>query len=164
MGLLDDAIREHLELKRLRGADPGEVIREEHEALGPVVYGGEHAPEATDAGWDEGDENLEPEVASETPSDAAEVTDDDPFDRLLPDSLDQDEDEHLDDGEDEPEAEPRAASSDPVAPLAGEQETAEVDMQAMLDLDGDDDPNALQFEDDDDELGWDEPADREQRD
>jgi len=36
MGMLDDAIREHLELKRLRGADPGEVAREEHDALGPV--------------------------------------------------------------------------------------------------------------------------------
>jgi hypothetical protein len=33
MGLLDDAIREHLELKRRRGADPGEVAREQHEAL-----------------------------------------------------------------------------------------------------------------------------------
>jgi len=27
MGLLDDAIRDHLELKRRRGADPGEVAR-----------------------------------------------------------------------------------------------------------------------------------------
>ncbi len=36
MGLLDDAIREHLELKRLRGADPGVVAREEQDALGPV--------------------------------------------------------------------------------------------------------------------------------
>ncbi len=36
MGLLDDAIREHLELKRLRGADPGDVAREEQDALGPV--------------------------------------------------------------------------------------------------------------------------------
>jgi hypothetical protein len=33
MGLLDDAIREHLELKRRRGADPAEVAREQHEAL-----------------------------------------------------------------------------------------------------------------------------------
>jgi len=39
MGLLDDAIREHLELKRRRGADPGEVAREEAEALGPVQRG-----------------------------------------------------------------------------------------------------------------------------
>ncbi|MEA2208677.1 MAG: hypothetical protein QOF54_1154 [Solirubrobacteraceae bacterium] len=36
MGLLDDAIREHLELKRRSGADPGEVAREQHEALDPV--------------------------------------------------------------------------------------------------------------------------------
>jgi len=34
MGLLDDAIREHLELKRLNGADPGDVARSEREALG----------------------------------------------------------------------------------------------------------------------------------
>jgi hypothetical protein len=39
MGLLDDAIREHLELKRRRGADPGEVAREQHEALDPVERG-----------------------------------------------------------------------------------------------------------------------------
>ncbi|MGA8365404.1 MAG: hypothetical protein WB709_12930 [Solirubrobacteraceae bacterium] len=36
MGLLDDAIREHLELKRLRGADPGLVSREESEVFGPA--------------------------------------------------------------------------------------------------------------------------------
>ncbi|HWH93561.1 MAG TPA: hypothetical protein VNT03_06845 [Baekduia sp.] len=36
MGLLDDAIREHLDLKRRRGADPSEIAREEAEALGPV--------------------------------------------------------------------------------------------------------------------------------
>jgi hypothetical protein len=36
MGLLDDAIREHLELKRRRGADPVEVARAEQDALGPV--------------------------------------------------------------------------------------------------------------------------------
>jgi hypothetical protein len=36
MGLLDDAIREHLDLRRQRGADPGEIERLEREALGPV--------------------------------------------------------------------------------------------------------------------------------
>lgn len=36
MGLLDEAIREHLDLKRRRGADPTEVERAEREALGPV--------------------------------------------------------------------------------------------------------------------------------
>jgi hypothetical protein len=39
MGLLDDAIREHLDLKRRRGADPSEIAREESEALGPVRRG-----------------------------------------------------------------------------------------------------------------------------
>jgi hypothetical protein len=36
MGLLDDAIREHLDLKRRRGGDPVEIERAEQEALGPV--------------------------------------------------------------------------------------------------------------------------------
>jgi len=36
MGFLDDAIREHLELKRRRGADPADIERAEREALGPV--------------------------------------------------------------------------------------------------------------------------------
>ena len=39
MGLLDDAIREHLELKRRRGADAGDISRQESEALGPVSAG-----------------------------------------------------------------------------------------------------------------------------
>lgn len=39
MGLLDDAIREHLDLKRRHGADPTEIEREEREALGPVRRG-----------------------------------------------------------------------------------------------------------------------------
>jgi hypothetical protein len=36
MGLLDDAIREHLELKRRRGADPAEVARAQRDALDPA--------------------------------------------------------------------------------------------------------------------------------
>jgi hypothetical protein len=36
MGLLDDAIREHMELKRLRGGDPTVIAQQEHDALGPV--------------------------------------------------------------------------------------------------------------------------------
>lgn len=36
MGTLDEAIREHLELKRRAGADPGEVAKQEREAFGPV--------------------------------------------------------------------------------------------------------------------------------
>ena len=36
MGLLDDAIRQHLDLKRRHGADPGDVAKLEHEVFGPV--------------------------------------------------------------------------------------------------------------------------------
>jgi hypothetical protein len=39
MGLLDDAIREHLELKRRHGAAEDEVRRQEQEALGPPRRG-----------------------------------------------------------------------------------------------------------------------------
>lgn len=39
MGLLDDAIREHLELKKRRGADTAEVARQEQEAFGPPRRG-----------------------------------------------------------------------------------------------------------------------------
>jgi hypothetical protein len=41
MGLLDDAIREHLDLKRRRGGDPAEIERAERDALGPVRRGPE---------------------------------------------------------------------------------------------------------------------------
>jgi hypothetical protein len=53
MGLLDDAIREHLELKRLRGADPGMVASEEHEAFGPA--GGDESTNADDDSATHGD-------------------------------------------------------------------------------------------------------------
>jgi hypothetical protein len=36
MGVLDDAIREHLALKRLHGASDEEIAKEEAEALGPA--------------------------------------------------------------------------------------------------------------------------------
>jgi hypothetical protein len=48
MGLLDDAIREHLELKRRRGADADEVARQEDEALG-APQRGEFADNGGDA-------------------------------------------------------------------------------------------------------------------
>jgi hypothetical protein len=52
MGLLDDAIREHLDLQRRRGADPTEVERAEREALGPVRRAPESAPGADDEAHD----------------------------------------------------------------------------------------------------------------
>jgi hypothetical protein len=73
MGLLDDAIREHLEFKRLRGADPSEVAREEQEALGAVHRGQDFGPDSspdphTDgsvrAGGDARGEDHSPAVAT----------------------------------------------------------------------------------------------------
>jgi hypothetical protein len=92
MGLLDDAIREHLELKRRHGADPDEVSRQEREALGAPVRGefakpaeaGAEAPadtdeasvaEAPEVAVDEPEPvGPEPEPAPEEPEDVAEPT------------------------------------------------------------------------------------------
>ena len=48
MGLLDDAIREHLELKRKHGANPDDVARQEQEALGPGLQNEFAQPEGTE--------------------------------------------------------------------------------------------------------------------
>jgi hypothetical protein len=81
MGLLDDAIREHLELKRRHGADPSEVERQEHEALGPARRS---AAPATDTAVDEDDL---PAGAIDDEDDPDELFDDDDefgFDDDLP--------------------------------------------------------------------------------
>jgi hypothetical protein len=57
MGLLDDAIREHLDLKRRRGGDPTEIERAERDALGPVrrdpfEHDGDE-PEGREAAYDQ---------------------------------------------------------------------------------------------------------------
>jgi hypothetical protein len=98
MGLLDDAIREHLELKRRRGADPGEIAREETEALGPVRrdavtadapedHGSyaDHEPAGLDepaAAYDEDDFGFESAPAA--PAAHAPAPYDDPRDDLVP--------------------------------------------------------------------------------
>ncbi len=61
MGLLDEAIREHLELKRRRGADPSAIAHEEYEALAPVL---------ADESPHEEYEALAPVPAEESRSDA----------------------------------------------------------------------------------------------
>jgi hypothetical protein len=109
MGLLDDAIREHLELKRQHGADLSEVERQEQEALGPVrrreaeePAGGEAGPQPEDFAADApttayvpepdpsapgavaaGDAEIEPPVEEESPSPGHEAAgpgyDEDPY-------------------------------------------------------------------------------------
>ncbi len=67
MGLLDDAIREHLELKRQHGGDLDEISRQEREALGAA----RKAEFAKTADADEAVGEL-PEAETEPESDAAE--------------------------------------------------------------------------------------------
>jgi hypothetical protein len=107
MGLLDDAIREHLELKRRHGADPSEVERQEQEALGPARRGA--APAA--------DAEIEPGAGS-----VGTLDEDDEVAGALYD----DEMEYEDDDLEEPEAavpaaEPEAPVAPPVAPPAREE-------------------------------------------
>ncbi len=74
MGLLDDAIREHMELKRLRGADPSVVAREEQDALGPVLLEEDAESQAPQDGSAEAEEiAADGEIAAE---DAARAEDD----------------------------------------------------------------------------------------
>ena len=90
MGLLDDAIREHLNLKRRRGADPAEVERAEREALGPVRRNRGPVDEAD-----------EPDSAPGAGSFAYDQDDDRDWDRTPPDRPsfgDPDDDFDLDDG------------------------------------------------------------------
>jgi hypothetical protein len=80
MGLLDDAIREHLELKRRRGADPTEIEREESEALGPVRRGDveldDASPDGPDADEPAGLEDPGAAYAEEPPVERAPRTND----------------------------------------------------------------------------------------
>jgi hypothetical protein len=107
MGLLDDAIRDHLELKRLRGADPGEVAREQREALDPVPGAGA----AAEQDWAPDPDDLDPGTngetmpAAATPSAAPAYSED-------------------------AEAAPAAGSGD--SARVG-QETVELDMQTLMD-------------------------------
>ncbi|MEA2201308.1 MAG: hypothetical protein QOI89_1904 [Solirubrobacteraceae bacterium] len=111
MGLLDDAIREHLELKRRRGADAGEVAREQRDALEPVFPGQRSGAERDSAG------GPQPDAADAADAvDDAALTAEEPSAGSSPDA-----------SEDEPEASIGAST---VA-----QETVELDMQSVLDED-----------------------------
>ena len=70
MGLLDDAIREHLELKRRHGADPDEVTRQEREALGAPVRGEFAKPAGEEP--DEGDEPAAVAAGDQAPAEVPE--------------------------------------------------------------------------------------------
>src|SRR4051794_37819981 len=118
MGLLDDAIREHLELKRQHGGDPSEIEAQEREAFGPRQAAARDAApgaEAPPGGLDDSTrlmpapaEAQEPESAEGAAPDAPpdEVPDDEvPTDEAQADRTAREEDPWLAD-EPEPEAEP----------------------------------------------------------
>src|SRR5919197_6416096 len=127
MGLLDDAIRDHLELKRRHGADPSEVAQQEQEALGPAG-GDEHEPaperepvpaaEAARAYDQEVDDEYEPQ-----PGDRVEETTDEE-EPLYDEDLtgeEEDDDELPADVEQPAAEEPRPRQDDQLT-LAGEKE------------------------------------------
>jgi hypothetical protein len=126
MGLLDDAIREHLELKRRHGADPQEVARQEDEALGPIPGLEEHEHEDDDFELDEPPAPYEAPAAEvagepepELPPHAAEEPEnaDPPFDLQQPTVEFSVDDEHA-------ETEPPAAD-EPAEPADELEETPE---------------------------------------
>ena len=149
MGLLDDAIREHLELKRRRGADPGEIALQERAALDPVY-------QAQDAAH----EGSEP---AEAPTDTHAIARD-----IADGTLPPDEPAELGLREDAAaEAEGDSWPGSTAADLpATAQETAELDMEAVLaaedERDGPQgDPlGAEAFSSQD--SGWDSPTERAQ--
>jgi hypothetical protein len=132
MGLLDDAIREHLELKRRRGADAGEVARQEQEALGDP-----RAPNAEAEAPAEAEEGLLPEDApipaggEDEPVAVAAVPDEEaePMPEE-PASLEAEDDEPW--LEDEPLVdEPRAPEPEPEPPTAEQPASAPSDEDVL---------------------------------
>src|SRR3954467_12435634 len=93
MGILDDAIREHLELKRAHGANEDELRRKEAEAFGPVRQ--DAAPVAAEPAYAEQHTQLlspedVPQADDAAPLEALQPAPDDPYavhpgDDLVPD-------------------------------------------------------------------------------
>jgi hypothetical protein len=157
MGLLDEAIRQHLDLKRRHGADPAEVERAEREALGPVrrnregpaasesdddqVDGGAAYDQADDDwSYGEGAERLEDVSAGEPELPPLELSADEIVDAPRPRRAESEPEPTSDEsafGEsafEEPAFEDRPAQSPPpsFAPGATGGETAEYDVEGAM--------------------------------
>jgi hypothetical protein len=74
MGVLDDAIREHLDLKRQHGAEEEELRRQEEEALGPArrEVGAADSEDGEVAASAEAEAAPEPEPSEAIPEEAPE--------------------------------------------------------------------------------------------
>jgi hypothetical protein len=158
MGLLDDAIREHLDLKRRRGADPADIERDEREALGPVRRKGGEAPASAESEPGlgvliEADETEHALLdADELPAGDA-LADDPPPLHLADDEDPLDDDEPLpEDGQPLPEDDEHATrvmripDEEPAPPAAAPPQPAMSDATAEFDVE-----EALVGEDDEDD-------------
>jgi len=134
MGVLDDAIREHLELKRKHGAAEEELRRQEEEALGPARREMAQAPEqpapSSGDGTVDEEDDLEPEAALPEAGEQEEAV----LDSGAP-PFDAEEHEHA---EPEPEArlhaaeEPGAMTDEPEEPELEDEEPLNVAEEAEL--------------------------------
>jgi hypothetical protein len=135
MGILDDAIREHLELIRQHGADDSEVQRLEDEAFGPPTRPGEaDFPESEEAAAAGGNG-----VATEAPPDELELEDAGAHEDATTLMSSTEAPEEVEDVEEAPEdvSEPGTGLEEPTgAHIAADQESEE-----ML-IDGDSEPAA----------------------
>jgi hypothetical protein len=109
MGVLDDAIREHLELKRKHGVPEEELRRQEEEALGPVRREVAPPEEAEASGDGETPAEAAAESADEEIAAPAAGPDLSPFDGKAPS-------EHSEVHVDEPEPAPFAEEAAPAVP------------------------------------------------
>lgn len=107
MGILDEAIREHLDLKRRRGADPTEVAKQEGEVFGAPRRAAVEAPPDVELELDE------PVVA--------EVSDHQTHLRLAEDAAPEEDDRH---SAPELEVEPEESSVAPQPELLGQETRA----------------------------------------
>jgi hypothetical protein len=156
MGLLDDAIRDHLDLKRRRGADPAEVERAEREALGPVrrnptpselAEADAEAPVGAAPAYDQADEDgWAHDSMQEPPPDAGvrRVYEERPAEPVQGPPFEEEpfeEDEPFVD-EEEPAAGPFRESSAAPPSMGAGPETAEYDVEDALAAEGEHDRGA----------------------
>src|SRR4051812_5610071 len=116
MGVLEEAIRDHLELKRRHGASDEEVEQEEAEALGPARRGFEGTEE--EAPEEEGVEEEAAEEAAPLPDQSTQVHEQLPAEPALeePEPLSEPEPEPEPDLEFEREPEPQGDTLLPETP------------------------------------------------
>ena len=71
MGIFDDAIRQHLDLKRRQGADEDELKQLEDEAFGPPARPGD--PDFPETGESQASAAVEAPAAAEAPATSEET-------------------------------------------------------------------------------------------